>query len=91
MSTIVDNKQYFQLKIDGTSSEVEIWLGDDGGHFVQKEEGVLDTSLLPDDYTVEFGLGTQCYPIKLREDTQLTQNEIEAGPTCERPEVDLDS
>jgi hypothetical protein len=52
---------------------------------VQTEVGVLRSSLMPGDYTVEFGLGTPCYPVPLYSDARFTQNELEAGPSCERP------
>jgi hypothetical protein len=61
----------------------------DGGHLVQKERGVLDTNLLPGNYVVEFGLGTQTYPIHMRKDSEYSQAEIEAGPSCPRPAVKL--
>lgn len=78
-------KSHYQLEIHGSSSDVEIWIGDDKGYLVQQEEGILKTRLLPGKYTVEFGLGSQCYPIELDQDLHLTQHEIENGPTCERP------
>jgi len=81
------NQQYYQLKIHGNSSVVDIWIGDSEGHFVQKELGTLSTSLLAGFYTVEFGLATQRYPIKLDQNLQLTQRDIEAGPRCERPKI----
>lgn len=76
---------YFDLVILAESPTTEIWLADDEGHLVQKEVGELRTGLLPGDYVVEFGLGTPCYPIRLRADTSDTQHELEAGPSCERP------
>ncbi|MFH5885901.1 hypothetical protein ACG2F4_16455 [Halalkalibaculum sp. DA3122] len=90
MTTYKENQQYYQLKIHGSSSDVEIWIGDNKGHPVQKAIGMLNTSLLAGKYTVEFGLGTQCYPINLSQNLQLTQSEIEAGPTCERPKINID-
>ena len=73
------------------SPGTDIWLADDGGHLVQKEHGILDTSLLPGDYVVEFGLGTQTYPICLTKDSEYSQAQIEAGPRCPRPQVKLKS
>lgn len=67
----------------------DIWLADNDGHLVQKEHGTLDTSLLPGDYIVEFGLGTQTYPIHLAKDSEYSKAEIEAGPSCLRPKVKL--
>ena len=84
-----DGRTYFGLEIEGSSSDIDIWLADDVGHLVQKEIGVLRTSLIPGNYVVEFGLGTTCYPIKLGENTRLTQRDVEAGPSCPRPVVRL--
>jgi repressor LexA len=67
----------------------DIWLADDKGHLVQKERGTLDTSLWPGDYVVEFGLGTRTYPIHVRKDSEFSQAEIQAGPSCPRPEIKL--
>jgi hypothetical protein len=76
---------YYDLVIVATSPDTEIWLGDDEGHLVQKEIGTLETSLLPGDYIVEFGLGSQPYPIHLAAASRHTQAELGAGPTCTRP------
>ena len=76
---------YYKLVILASSPATEIWLGDDAGHLIQKEIGEMRTSLLPGDYVVEFGLGTSPYPIHLKDDSRLTQAELEAGPTCPRP------
>ncbi|MCC5904972.1 MAG: hypothetical protein JJU13_02080 [Balneolaceae bacterium] len=91
MTTNEETKRYYKLEIIGKSSDSEIWIGDDMGHLVQKAEGKLNTDLLPGKYTVEFELGSQCYPIILNHDTQLTQNEIEAGPACERPKIKFEN
>jgi hypothetical protein len=80
---------YYRLTIVAASPATEIWLGDDGGHLVQKEIGTLETSLLPGDYTVEFGLGTSLYPIHLARPSRYTQAELSAGPTCPRPVLKL--
>lgn len=85
MEHLLRNRTYFELEIDADSANTEIWLGDDAGHFVQKELHVLRTALIPGDYTVEFGLGSTCYPICLRENSRYTQRELEAGPSCDRP------
>lgn len=79
---------YYRLIIRA-SPHTDIWLADDGGHFVQKGRCMLDASLLPGRYVVEFGLGTQTYPIDLDKDTQYSQVEIEAGLSCPRPTVKL--
>lgn len=76
---------YYDLIIVAASSATDIWLGDDDGHLVQKAIGRLETSLLPGQYTVEFGLGTATYPIRLAESRRYTQQELVAGPTCRRP------
>lgn len=80
---------YYDLTIVAASPHTEIWLGDDGGHFVQKAIGTLETSLLAGDYTVEFGLGTSPYPIHLAKSSRYTQSELAAGPTCTRPVLKL--
>jgi hypothetical protein len=85
-----ENQSYFQFKVHGSSSDVGIWIGDSRGHPVQKAEGILNTNLLAGKYIVEFGLGTQCYPIKLNQNLELTQSEIEDGPTCERPKISFE-
>ena len=56
---------------------------------MQKETQKLDTQLLPGRYVVQFGLGTQTYPIKLSADSSYTQAEIEAGPKCQRPKLKI--
>ncbi len=76
---------YYDLVIVAASPTTDIWLGDDDGHLVQKETGTLETSLLPGNYTVEFGLGTTPYPIHLATSSRYTQAELAAGPTCSRP------
>ena len=76
---------YHPLVITASSQATEIWLGDDGGHLVQKAVGGLRTSLLPGDYTVEFVLGGATYPVQLRGPARYTEAQIEAGPTCPRP------
>lgn len=69
---------YCRLAIEAGPG-VEIWLGDDVGHFVQRATGTLDSRLLPGRYTVEFGLGNTRYPVNLAKDSRFTQAEIEAG------------
>ncbi len=83
------NRTYFELEIAADSANTETWLGDNAGFFVQKEIGLLRTSLIPGNYTVEFSLGTVCYPIRLREKSRYSQRELEAGPSCERPIPDV--
>lgn len=81
---------YYSIEIKATLPDTEIWLGDDEGHFVQKEVGTFNSSLMPGNYTVEFGLGTTCYPISLERDSIFTQAELETGPSCSRPSVKID-
>lgn len=83
------NQVYYEIEITANSPITEIWLGDDKGHFVQKEVGTLQSSLMPGHFIVEFGLGSTCYPISLRDNTQYIQDELEAGPSCPRPKPKL--
>ena len=85
MSKTKIKRRYYKLVIAATSPPTDIWLGDDDGHLVQKEIGTLETSLLPGNYTVEFGLGTTLYPIHLAKPSRYTQAELATGPTCARP------
>lgn len=85
MSNAEEKPVYYDLTIVASARTTDIWLGDDEGHFVQKERGTLETSLLPGDYTVEFGLGTTTYPIHLAKSIRYTQLELAAGLTCPRP------
>ena len=85
VSTAEGEPVYSSLIIVASSPATGIWVGDDGGHLLQKEIGTLETSLLPGDYTVEFGLGTSPYPIRLVKPSWYTQAELAAGPTCPRP------
>ncbi len=82
-------KTYYELVIEAESPGTEIWLGDDEGHFVQKEVGSLSTSLLPGLYVVEFGLGAPQYEINLAGDRHHTEKELKAGtPSARRvPEL----
>jgi repressor LexA len=83
------NERIYHRLIITASPRTDIWLADDNGHLVQKERGTLDTSLLPGQYVVEFGLGTQTYPIHLVKDSEYSQAEIQAGPSCSRAKVKL--
>jgi hypothetical protein len=84
MSRAETQPEYHRLVIVATCPGTEIWLGDDLGYFVQKGIGTLESSLLPGNYTVEFGLGKPAYPIRLAADSHYTQEELAAGPTCTR-------
>lgn len=85
MTDLDARRTYFDLHITADSPATEIWLADDEGHLVVKTIGELHERLLPGDYVFEFGLGTTCYPIRLREDAEHTQHDLQAGPSCERP------
>ena len=78
---------YLTLIIEASKKQTEIWLGDDEGHFVQKEVGVMNTSLLPGDYIVQFDLNDDslAYPVKLDKDLQLIESVIIKGPSCVPP------
>ena len=76
---------YHRLTIIASTRRTEIWLGDDGGHLVQKEVGALRTSLLPGRYVVSFGLKAPTYPINLSKPIRTSQRHLEAGPSCPRP------
>lgn len=86
MSNEADSR-YIDLTITTASPMADIWLSDNNGHLVQKEEGELRTSLLPGEYVVEFELGTTTYPVSLHKPTELTEAEITSGPSCPRPRV----
>lgn len=58
MAIYKGEKKYHQLVIQGNSPVLDIWLGDDEGHFVIKAEGEIRTSLLEGNYIVEFSLGS---------------------------------
>ena len=62
---------YRNLIIVASSEATEIWLGDDDGHLVQMEVGVLNSNLHEGSYTVEFGLGTTTYPVHLTADVHV--------------------
>lgn len=51
----------------------------------KKAVGTLKSSLLPGNYTVEFGLGTTTYPIPLAKASRYTQQEVVGGLSCARP------
>lgn len=78
-----------KLVIVASSPDTEIWLSDDAGHLVQMEIGELKTSLLSGNYVMEFGLGNPLYRIPLMRASRYTQSELEAGPTCARPVLQL--
>jgi hypothetical protein len=75
---------YYDLVIVANSPDTEIWLGDDEGHFVQKETRTLASSLRPGMYIVEFGLGTLQYEIPLSADSHYTERKLTAGESTPR-------
>jgi len=79
-----DGIEYFDVVIVARSPVTGIWLAHEG-HLVQRSDGILETSILAGDYTVEFGLGTQTFPLHVAKDIRLTEEEITAGPSCPRP------
>ena len=77
--------RFCRLNITARDPGGEIWLGDEQGHFVQKADGELRTSLQQGEYVVEFGLGTVCYSLLLRRSRRLSQEEIETWVSRKRP------
>jgi hypothetical protein len=73
------------LVIVADAPDTEIWLGNDHGHLIQRATGTLKASLVPGDYTVEFGLGSFPYPIRLEQSTQYRQSELVANYGNPRP------
>jgi hypothetical protein len=68
-----------ELVIVADSADTQIWLGNDHGHLIQKATGTLKASLVPGDYTVEFGLGAFPYPIRLEQKSRYTESELVAN------------
>jgi len=91
--TLADFKgAYYQLVVLATDLATDIWLVDDHWHPVQKATGMLDTSVLAGRYGLEFdspGLEGLAYPVELVRDLQLTQRDLEAGPSCPRQPPEL--
>jgi hypothetical protein len=75
---------YCDIVIVASSPDTEIWLGDEGGYFVQKATGTLSSRLLPGRYMVEFGLGTPQYAIDLFADSHYTERKMTAGESTPR-------
>ena len=67
-----------ELVIVADAPDTEIWLGNDHGHLIQRATGTLKTSLLPGEYTVEFGLGSFPYPIRLEQPSRYAQSDLVA-------------
>ncbi len=85
-----ESKIYFELTIAASSPTTEIWLGCSDGHFVQKATGLLESSLMPGDYVVEFGLGSETFAIPLDRSRDFTEEQLRQGAPCPRPVVQLD-
>ena len=86
MPTVKPKRVYHRLIVEA-DPKTAIWLVDDAWHFVQKEIGRLDTSVLPGRYYIELdkpGLKGVAYPIELFSDLRFTQKELKAGPSCPR-------
>jgi hypothetical protein len=77
--------QYAKLKITATDPDTKIWLAFSDGSLVECAKGVMEVSVLPGDYHVQFILNGSAYPIFLRSDTSANQIELEGGPTCDVP------
>jgi hypothetical protein len=78
---------YHDLVVIATDPRTDFWLVDEHWHPVQKATGVLDTSVLAGRYFIEFGQATPAgiaYPVKLTRNLQLTQGDLERGPSCPR-------
>lgn len=68
-----------ELVIVADSPDTDVWLGNDHGHLIQRATGTLKASLVPGEYTVEFGLGSFPYPIRLEQPTRYTQSDLVAN------------
>lgn len=77
---------HHRLVVIADSSNTDIWLGDNEGFLVKKAMGKLDIRLEPGEYVIEFGLGTDNYPILLDTSLNLTEKEIKSSPPCVRPQ-----
>lgn len=79
-------KKYLNLQIDSTLTGDSIWLGDDSGSLVSKENGSMNIDLLPGRYVVSFLRGAvTVYPIDLCKPTKLKQADIEKTSPIPRP------
>ena len=67
---------YCELVIVAESPTTEIWLGNDHGHLIQRATGTLKASLVPGEYTIEFGLGAFPYPIRLEQSSRYKESEL---------------
>jgi len=68
---------YYELKIIAKDEETEIWVADSENNFVQKEKGMMHTSLLGGFYNVVIGkLGGEKKELKLFENIEITEDEL---------------
>jgi hypothetical protein len=76
-----------ELVITADLPTTEIWLGNDHGHLIERATGTLEARLVPGEYTVEFGLGSFPYPIRLEQPSRYGESELVAnyGSPAARP------
>lgn len=67
------NRIYHTLTIKAVDSETDIWLADEDGNLVQKEDGEMQTNILPGIYFVHFGLKSEGIKIDLQKDEEIIQ------------------
>ena len=72
------SKKYYDLTIQAESSDTEIWLGTDDGHFVQKNCGEMRSSLLPVKHghirVIDESGGDYLYPTECFVDANLSED-----------------
>ena len=79
---------YYELTINATNAETDIWLVDENGHLVQKAIGSLSLHVLGGSYFVVFGLhSTACCSINLSKSVVLSQAELEILGTRPKPAI----
>jgi hypothetical protein len=79
---------YYELIVNATDAESDIWLVDENGHPVQKATGTLNTRVLSGKYFIEFWLESKrCYSIELEKNIVVSQLQLESLGTCSRPTV----
>jgi len=79
--------KYKKLVILAQHTCTDIWLADDEGFLVQKETGEMKTSLLPGNYFVQFGESSLGFPFELREDLELSEEELCCSQTPSKPNL----
>ena len=79
---------YYELTIEATRTETDIWLVDENGHHVQNGTGTLNSSVLGGRYFVVFGLDSdRCCPIDLDGCFEFSQVELEGLGMCSKPTI----